>query len=206
MKQKSITHRKISKGEKRMQILAINGSPRPKGNTSTIIGKILEGARSKGAQTTEVRLHDMNLLGCQGCLSCRKNPGFCSQKDDLSPFLEAIKTCAGMVVGCPIYMYRISGQMKLFVDRIYSLYRNRPEGGYDSMVPPGKTYALVTSQGAPNPEQYTKSLRYLAGMTGTGLGMKVVGTIVHANSHESPVTEEKALLERAYELGRQMIV
>jgi multimeric flavodoxin WrbA len=188
-----------------MQILAFNGSPRKKGNTSTIIEEILKGAQSKGAETTEVRLHDINLLGCQGCLSCRKNPGFCKQKDDLSQYLEMIKTCAGMVIGCPIYMYRISGQMKIFVDRIYSLYANRPDGGYDSMVPPGKTYALVTSQGAPNPEQYTKSLRYLAGMTGSGLGMKVVGTITHVNSHESAAEKDKTLLEQAFEIGRSMV-
>jgi multimeric flavodoxin WrbA len=188
-----------------MQILAFNGSPRKTGNTSTIIESVLEGARSKGAQTTHVRLHDINLLGCQGCLSCRKHPGLCKQKDDLSQYLEMIKTCAGMVLGCPIYMYRISGQMKLLVDRMYSLYRNRPEGGYDSMVPAGKTYALVTSQGAPDPEQYAKSLRYLAGMTGSGFGMKVVGTIVHVNGNTSPAGEDKTLLERAFELGRQMV-
>jgi hypothetical protein len=91
------------------------------------------------------------------------------------------------------------------VDRIYSLYRNRPEGGYDSMVPPGKTYALVTSQGAPGPNQYEKSLRYLAGMTGSGLGMDVVGRITQVNSHEISASEDKALLAEAYELGRRMV-
>ncbi len=188
-----------------MKILAFNGSPRPKGNTATIVAAMLEGARSRGAETEEIRLHDIDLKGCMGCLTCRKNPGFCKQKDDLSPYLEAIKTCDGMIVACPIYMYRISGQMKLFVDRIYSLYRNRPEGGYDSMVPPGKTYALVTSQGAPGPNQYEKSLRYLAGMTGSGLGMEVVGRITQVNSHEISASEDKALLAEAYELGRRMV-
>ncbi len=111
-----------------MHILAFNGSPRKKGNTSVIIAAILEGARSKGAQTTEVRLHDINLKGCMGCLSCRKKAGHCKQQDDLSPYLQAIKSSDGIVIGCPIYMYRISGQMKLLVDRIYSLYANRPDG------------------------------------------------------------------------------
>jgi multimeric flavodoxin WrbA len=188
-----------------MLILAFNGSPRKKGNTATIIESILAGARSKGAQTTEVSLHDIDLKGCQGCRSCRKNPGFCAQKDDLSPYLEEIKNCSGMVVGCPIYMYRISGQMKLFVDRIYSLYAGLPEGGYRSVVPPGKTYALVTSQGAPGPEQYNKSIRYLSGMTGSGLGMEVVGQIIHADSHEIPAVQDKALLEKAYAIGRLMV-
>ena len=58
-----------------MQILAFNGSPHTQGNTSAIIAAILEGARSKGAQTTEVRLHDIDLKGCCGCLSCRKHFG-----------------------------------------------------------------------------------------------------------------------------------
>lgn len=188
-----------------MHILAFNGSPRKNGNTSTIIAAILEGTRSKGAQTTEVRLHDINLKGCMGCLSCRKNIGHCKQQDDLSIYLEAIKSSDGIVMGCPIYMYRISGQTKLFVDRIYSLYANRPDGGYDAMVPPGKTYALIVSQGAPNPDQYKKSINYLAGMTGSGLGMEEVGRIIHVSSEEKPAEKNKDLLKEAYEIGRKLI-
>jgi multimeric flavodoxin WrbA len=188
-----------------MQILAFNGSPRPQGNTSAIVASMLEGARSRGAETTEVRLHDINFKGCLGCLGCRKNPGFCSAKDELSLHLEAIKTCAGMVIGCPIYMYRISGQMKLFVDRVYSLYANLPEGGYKSMVPQGKTYALAISQGAPGPGQYQKSIGYLTGMTGSGLGMDVVGKIIHTESAENPAAGNRELLEQAFDIGRKMV-
>jgi len=188
-----------------MQILAFNGSPRPKGNTSAIVASMLEGARSRGAETSEIRLHDINFKGCLGCLGCRKNPGFCSAKDELSPYLEAIKTCTGMIIGCPIYMYRISGQMKLFVDRIYSLYANLPQGGYKSMVPPGKTYALITSQGAPDAAQYTRSIGYLAGMTGTGLGMDMVGKVIHTESADQPAAGNRDVLERAFDIGRKMV-
>jgi multimeric flavodoxin WrbA len=188
-----------------MQILAFNGSPRPKGNTSAIIASMLEGARSRGARTEEIRLHDIDFKGCLGCLGCRKNDGICSAKDDLSPYLEAIKTSQGIIVGCPIYMYRISGQMKLFVDRIYSLYASLPRGGYKSMVPRGKTYALVTSQGAPGPGQYEKSITYLAGMTGSGLGMEEVGRIIHTESEPKPAVSDQALMERAFDIGCKMV-
>jgi multimeric flavodoxin WrbA len=190
-----------------MKILAFNGSPRAKGNTSTLIEKVLEGARSKGAQTEHVRLCDIGLKGCLGCLSCRENPGKCAAKDGFSPYLEAIKSpeTAGVVIGCPIYMYRITGQMKLYVDRIYSLYEGSPVGGYKSTVPPGKTYALIMSQGAPNTSQYEKSIRYLAGMTGIGLGLQEVGRIIHDNSHESPAAGNEKLLNEAYEIGRKMV-
>jgi len=187
-----------------MQILAFNGSPRKKGNTSTIIRAILNGAESEGAQTVEVRLHDIDMKGCQGCLACRQKPGVCAQRDELSPHLESMKTCQGIVVGAPIYMYRICGQMKLFVDRCYSLYISREDGGYDSAIPSGKTHALVVSQGAPGPDQYQRSVRWLAGMTGSGFGMQEVGRIVHSDSNSSPAEKDDALLEEAFLIGRRL--
>ncbi len=189
-----------------MHILGINGSPRKKGNTSTLLRAILEGSREAGAETTEARLHYLDMKGCMGCLSCRdKKPGFCAQKDDLSPHLEAVKSCDGLVVACPIYMYRISGQMKLFVDRCYSLYVSKPEGGYDSAVSPGKTYALVISQGAADPDTYYRSVRWLAGMTGSGLGLNEVGRIIHTDSAAQPAKDDATLLQEAHDLGRRLV-
>jgi multimeric flavodoxin WrbA len=189
-----------------MHILAFNGSPRKSGNTSTLIKAVLEGARSAGAETTEVSLHHINMKGCAGCLTCReKTPGECAQKDDLSPYLEAIKTCDGVVLGCPIYMYRLSGQMKLFLDRAYSLYLSKPEGGgYTSAVPAGKAFGLVVSQGAPDPEQYARSVGYLAGMGGTGYGMEETGRIIHCGGRHGTAKENEELLEQARQLGRKM--
>lgn len=188
-----------------MHIIAFNGSPRKEGNTSNIIKAVLEGAKGAGAETTEVRLHDINMKGCMGCLSCRTRPGVCAQKDELTPHLEAIKTCSGVLLGCPIYMYRISGQMKLFIDRCYSLYVSR-EGamGYDSAVPPGKTFGIVVSQGAADPNQYARSIRWLAGMGGAGFGMDEAGRIIHTGSTMGPAESNKELLEEALELGLKL--
>ena len=190
-----------------MKILAINGSPRKQGNTSNIIAAMLEGAESVGAETTQIRLHDIDLKGCMGCLTCRQNPGVCKQKDDLSPYLEALKTCHGFVIGSPIYMYHVTGQMKIFVDRVYSLYISRAgeDGVYDSALPKGKTYALVTSQGHPDAERFKRSIKWLAGMTGSGLGAAEVGRIIHADSHLHPGKDNPDLLSKAFEIGTKMV-
>ena len=189
-----------------MEILAFNGSPRKGGNTSNIIQAMMEGAQSAGADTTEIRLHDIDLKGCMGCLSCRTEPGVCKQKDDLSPYLEAMKTCGGIIVGSPIYMYHIAGQIKIFVDRCYSLYTPGDEPGhYGTAIPPGKTYALVTSQGHPEQNQYARPIRWLAGMTGSGFGYNEVGRIVHANSHLDPAKDNSATLEEAKQIGRALV-
>jgi multimeric flavodoxin WrbA len=153
-----------------MTIIAFNGSPRKKGNTSTIIKAMLEGAESAGVETKEVRLQDLNMKGC-----------------------------------CPIYMYRICGQMKILIDRMYSYYQYKPEGrGYDSAVPPGKTFALVVSQGASDPNQYQKSIRWLAGMAGSGLGFEEAGRIIHGNSREIPAQDDEKLLAEARAIGQKM--
>jgi multimeric flavodoxin WrbA len=187
-----------------MHVLAINGSPRRNGNTSTLIRSMLEGAREAGAETTEAHLHSLNMKGCMGCLSCRHNYGVCAQKDELSPYLEMVKTSDALIFGCPIYMYRISGQMKLYIDRTYSLYTPKPGGGYNTAVPPGKRFALVVSQGAPGPEQYHRSIRWLAGMAGSGHGMQEAGRIVHADSNAAPATAQKDLLAEAAAIGRRL--
>ena len=190
-----------------MKILAINGSPRKEGNTSNIIRAMQEGAESAGAETTEVRLHDIDLKGCMGCLSCRQNPGVCKQQDDLSPYLDALKSCHGYIIGSPIYMYHVTGQMKIFVDRVYSLYisRAQEDGRYDSALPKGKTYALVTSQGHPDPERFKRSIKWLAGMTGSGLGAEEVGRIIHADSHIHPGKDNPELISEAREIGKKLV-
>jgi multimeric flavodoxin WrbA len=183
-----------------MRVLAFNGSPRPGGNTSTIVTAILEGARTAGAETTHVMLDELELKGCQGCLSCRKNPGNCARRDGLSPYFEELKSCDAVVVGCPIYMYRIAGQMKLLVDRMYSFWEDTPDGGYKSALPAGKKFALVTSQGHPDTDMYKRSIRWLGGMVG-GLDMEEVGRIVHANSAAKPAKRDPELLDRARRIG-----
>ena len=94
--------------------------------------------------------------------------------------------------------------MKLLVDRMYSLYISREEGGYDSAVPPGKNYAVVVSQGAPDQDQYHRSVRWLSGMAGSGFGMQEVGRIVQGNSRELPAEKDQILLEEAFQIGQRL--
>ena len=123
-----------------------------------------------------------------------------------APLLRKVINATGIVLGTPIYMFRIAGQMKFFVDRMYSYYQYKQEGrGYDSAVPPGKNYALVISQGAPDSDQYKRSARWLAGMAGTGLGLSEVGRIIHSNSHSAPAIDDEKLLEEAKVIGRRLV-
>ena len=75
-----------------MNVLILNGSPRPQGNTAKMINAFRESAENKGH---EVRVYDVcrkNIHGCLACEHCHKiEHGICAQKDDMLEVYELLK-------------------------------------------------------------------------------------------------------------------
>ena len=102
--------------------IAINGSPRRNGNTSTLLQHAIQGAQSAGAETELVHLYSLNFKGCTSCFACKlksRPHGTCAMKDDLSPVLERIKEADAVVFGSPIYFMNISAGMAAFIERLF---------------------------------------------------------------------------------------
>lgn len=117
-----------------MKVMAINGSPRKKWNTATLIKKALEGAKSKGAETELINLYDLNFKGCKSCFSCKtigsKSYGKCSAQDELTPVLKRIEEVDAIILGSPIYLGTVTGEMRSFMERLmfpYLTYTNPPQ-------------------------------------------------------------------------------
>jgi multimeric flavodoxin WrbA len=105
-----------------MKVIAINGSPRKTWNTATLVAKAVEGAQSAGADAEVFQLYDLNYKGCTSCLQCKrkgyKTPGMCSMKDELTPVLKKIEACDVLILGSPIYMGNVTGEMRSFLERL----------------------------------------------------------------------------------------
>ena len=105
-----------------MKIIAINGSPRKKGNTATVLDHFLEGARSAGADTELVHLYGLQDSGCRSCFACKRlggaSYGHCALKDDLAPVLAALEQADGLVLGSPVYFGNVTGAMRSFQERL----------------------------------------------------------------------------------------
>ncbi len=145
-----------------MKVIAINGSPRKNGNTSTILQGILDGAAEKGAETRMIHLNSLNIKGCQGCLACREDLGTCAYKDDFQDILKEMKECDAVALGTPIYVFNVTGQFKCLLDRCFCFIDHDEEAGtYESVLPQGKKFALVTSQGDENRDTYRHVIEYL---------------------------------------------
>lgn len=135
-----------------MKILGINGSPRKKWNTAILLEKTLEGARSKGASTELVHLYDFNYKGCKSCFSCKlkngESYGKCSLNDELTPILRKIEEIDALILGSPIYLGVVTGEMHSFLERLifpYLVYDQERSTLYPKKIP----VTFIYTMGAP---------------------------------------------------------
>ncbi len=102
-------------------ILAIYGSPRRKGNTSSLLKRAVEGALQAGAQVEEVVLRDLKISPCLEIYGCRKT-GRCAIQDDFQGLYDRLLACDGLMLASPIFFYTVSAHTKILMDRCQSLW------------------------------------------------------------------------------------
>jgi len=160
-----------------MKVMAINGSPRKKWNTATLLEKALEGAASKGAETELIHLYDLNYRGCTSCFACKlkggKSFGKCAMNDGLTPILEKLASVDAFVLGSPIYFGTVTGEMRSFMERLlfqYLAYTKPPSTTFDRKISTALIYTMNISEEMMKDYQYSVHLgsneNYLTRMFG----------------------------------------
>jgi multimeric flavodoxin WrbA len=101
-----------------MKILAIHGSPRTiRSTTRRLAGLVLEGAAEGGAETEMIDLADYRVTPCNACEACSFT-GTCVFGDDVPALVTRMREADAIILGSPVYIDNISGQMKVFFDRL----------------------------------------------------------------------------------------
>jgi multimeric flavodoxin WrbA len=96
-------------------------------------------------------LSTMQVRGCQGCGACKNGLEDCAVSDDGATVLAAMREADVLVLASPIYFGEITGQLKCFFDRTYSLLN--PD--FTSRLTPGRKAVYVLTQGDPDLSHYT---------------------------------------------------
>jgi multimeric flavodoxin WrbA len=78
---------------------------------------VLEGAAEAGAETEMIDLADYHITPCTACEGCSFN-GICVYDDDTPALVARMREADGIVFGSPVYIDNITGQMKIFFDRL----------------------------------------------------------------------------------------
>jgi len=106
---------------KMVNILAIYGSPRRKGNTGLLLKKAVQGALEAGAEVDEIILRDLKISPCLEIYGCKKT-GRCVIQDDFQEVFDKVIECQGLMLASPIFFYTVSAHTKIFMDRFQSLW------------------------------------------------------------------------------------
>lgn len=137
-----------------MKIIIINGSPRKEWNTGTLLKHAFGGAVSQGAKAELIHLYDLNYKGCKSCFSCKtkggKSYGRCVVKDDLRPLFKWIEEAAdALILGSPIYLGTVTGEMQSFLERLvfpYLTYTDPPGSLFPRKIPTGFIYTMGVTE------------------------------------------------------------
>ncbi len=105
------------------KVIAVNGSPRKKGNTAELLERALDGAAQEGADTKLIHLFDLTFQGCTSCFACKVRGskyagGVCSMPDRLKPVLEELLAADAVIIGSPIYLADVTGPVRSLVERL----------------------------------------------------------------------------------------
>jgi multimeric flavodoxin WrbA len=114
----TIPGRPMVKREQPLRILGIQGSPRGlKSRTRKLVQYALSGAADQGAAIELIDLADRRIEPCIACDGCALS-GLCVFDDDFPPISDEMRSSDGIILGSPVYIDNVTGQMKVFVDRL----------------------------------------------------------------------------------------
>ena len=103
-----------------MKVLMINGSPRPKGNTSIALAEIARQLEKNGIESEIVWIGNKPVRGCIACNKCKENPGACIFNDDICNGISAkINGADALIVGSPVYWGQPNGAVLSIVQRMF---------------------------------------------------------------------------------------
>ena len=132
-------------------ILVLNGTPRKKGKTNKLVNAFLKGAENN--HIDHFHLYDMEIRGCRGCESCRRNDtnNPCVQEDDMNQIYDSYNRADVIVFASPIYFWTITGPLKTAVDRLYAILTAKGYGEFRK-----ESVLIMTAGGA----DYTQAQKW----------------------------------------------
>ena len=189
------------------KVMVLAGSPRKNGNTNTLVGWFAEGAKEVGADLEIVDVAGLKSKhnGCIACLGCQKSEKFeCVVDDEIKPVLARIPEADILVFATPVYFFGPSAQLKLLVDRMYSLLKFDPDkSSYHHNLGHLKIGVIATAGGdiQPGLSLVEQTFRTIAEFTGLSYDSLLVP---FASMFSDSIKQNMELREKAVAFGRKL--
>lgn len=185
------------------RILVINGSPKSAGNTALLAKWFAQGARSKGARVEMVRAASLvsAARGCVSCRICQKIKEYeCVINDDVSAVLKKMAKADAIVFATPLYFYGPSAQLKLVIDRMFSLYKwDNTANTFTSPMRGKSMFLLLSAYEDKGLDVVEKSFR----LTAEYSAMRFRSLLVPNAGESGQIIRLKGIRKKAVDLGKK---
>lgn len=102
-------------------VVIISSTPRVNGNSEVLAKEFAKGAIDANNNVDFISLRNYKLNYCTGCYACHKT-GKCVYNDGMNEIGDKLKNADVIVLATPVYFYSMSGQLKVFIDRLVPSY------------------------------------------------------------------------------------
>lgn len=129
-------------------IIVLSASPKIDGNTAALVSWFADGARLRGSYVEIVNTAGLKYKtnGCTSCRACQRSDVYeCVINDEAKPVLARMASVDVIVMATPLYFWSASAQLKLILDRMFSLYKWDNEKNTCETPLKGKTLVLMAS-------------------------------------------------------------
>ncbi|MFO7852285.1 MAG: flavodoxin family protein [Bacteroidota bacterium] len=101
-----------------MKVIAVNGSPRKKGNTELLLREVLSVLERNEIDTEMIQIGGKEVKACTACMKCKeKKDGKCYEDNKLlNKVISKISAADGILIGSPVYFSDITPETKALLD------------------------------------------------------------------------------------------
>jgi multimeric flavodoxin WrbA len=113
-----------------MKVIALNGSPRPIGNTSNILNEVQDMFEIGGVEMEIIHLYEYQFVNCNVCMTCEiRGDGRCIDEDDgLNDILDTLRAADAVLMASPTYAGACPSVMQTFMERAALVYEKSDLG------------------------------------------------------------------------------
>jgi multimeric flavodoxin WrbA len=140
--------------------------------------------------------------GCTSCRMCQESDEYqCAINDDARPVLTKMVEADVILMATPLYFFAASAQLKVIMDRMFSLYKWDNESDLFTSPLKGKTLALVASA---YESDGLDALEKPFKMTADYTEMKFKSLLVSGAGTSGDIAKVSGIKERATAFGRDI--
>lgn len=177
------------------KLVAVLGSSRPDSVSMKAAMEFIRGAKEVGYEAVIFKANEMDIKGCVGCGSCRKNGTDCVIQDDMQKYYKELHDCDALLLTAPNYYSQVAGPMITFMNRHYCM--SNPDK--TARLKKDIKLASIYSQGAP--ESFPRYPAVYDWYNGTFTSK---GMTLHYNQIIGGDSDMEKVCQNAYNAGKSL--